>query len=223
MDGIPIYSYGIEQFGGKIALGVFENTIRASKIAIGLHEIRYEGGLVDVHFLDVLSDEDEAFLTHLVGQHDGEFLPKEIIAKPTWEFTNGLNPKWTSHMYTTNPQSINIFDEKITTEIVIRGGEYQIFDENASLGDYVEFAVVDKDDTLGIFSDYGLTVGQPGHLLELTKYVKKNFVLPGQKGFEKTFEVNGGRDVMPGLYLRTIYNSVGTEPVKFVSRVKNYE
>ena len=223
MNGTPLYSFDLAQFGGKVAIGVFENAIRASSIETEIHEVVHGAGMVDVQFVDVLSAEDEAMLYNLVAAHDGEFIPKEIVAKPTWEFTDGLNPKWESYLYTATAGAVNIFDEVITTEIVLRGGAYQIFNAEAVYGDYIEFAMVDKDDVLGLFSTYGLVQGQPGHILELTKYVKKDYIVPGSVGFARSFEVNGGRNVMAGIYLRTIYNSTGTQDVQFASRVKNYE
>ena len=81
-------------------------------------------------------------------------------------------------------------------------------DEDASLGDYIEEAVVDKDDVLGLFNTYGLTVGTD--VLELKKYIKTEYINPLVAGQRQVFIANSTFVIAAGLYLRTIYVSVGT-------------
>jgi hypothetical protein len=70
----------------------------------------------------------------------------------------------------------------------------------------VEFALVDKDDVLGLFAAYGLTVGVD--VLELGKFVITMYVPEGS--FQDNMSVEAPVSVMAGLYLRLIYHSVGT-------------
>lgn len=131
---------------------------------------------------------------------------------PTFEDTMGLYPEWAGHKYTATAGATNIFDEVVTTEKQLRGGWYELFDDNAVVGDYLEFSVVDKDDVLGLFALYGMTVGT--HVLELAKYVKTEYINPAKKERQifmakSTFVVTGG------LYLRTIYESTGANDVGF--------
>ena len=130
------------------------------------------------------------------------------ILAPTFENTGGLHPQWHGRLYNAVKDSINIFDELVTTEKQLRGGWYEIMDEDASLGDYIEEAVVDKDDVLGLFNTYGLTVGTD--VLELKKYIKTEYINPLVAGQRQVFIANSTFVIAAGLYLRTIYVSVGT-------------
>ena len=84
-------------------------------------------------------------------------------------------------------------------------------DGNAVINDYIEESVIDKDDVLGLFSIYGLTVGVD--ILELKKYVKKEFINPLTAGQRQVFQANSTFVVTAGLYLRTAYNSTGPDDV----------
>jgi hypothetical protein len=132
---------------------------------------------------------------------------KQVTA-PTFEDTGGIHPQWRGHKYTATKDSTNIFDEKITIEKHIRGGWYELLDDNAVVGDYIEFAVVDKDDVLGLFAGLGLEVGVD--VLELKKYVKTEYVNPSGAHERQLFMAKSTFVIAAGLYLRTIYESVGT-------------
>lgn len=136
------------------------------------------------------------------------------VTAPTFEDTNELQPEWRGYKYTATAGATSIFDEEVTTEKQLRGGWYELLDSPAKaiVGDYVEFAVVDKDDVLGLFSAYGLTVGQD--VLELQKYIKTEYINPARTEREK-FIVRSVWSIVAGLYLRTIYESTGTEDVTF--------
>lgn len=143
------------------------------------------------------------------------------IMSPTFEDTVGLAPQWESHLYTATAGATNIFDEVVTTEKRIRGGWYEIMNGSVPvINDYCEFAVVDKDDTLGLFTVLGLTVGED--VLELKKYVKKDYINPTEKGRQEFL----GRSVFAvaaGLYLRSIYTSTGGTDVQFKVVMLSYE
>lgn len=83
------------------------------------------------------------------------------IVAPTFEDDAGLTGRWRGEKYTATKNTLNIFDRLVTSQIKLRGGWYELLDDpnspTAVLNDYIEFAVVDKDDVLGLFSTYGLT------------------------------------------------------------------
>jgi len=134
------------------------------------------------------------------------------VVSPTFEDTQGLYPEWAGHLYTATAGAISIFDEVVTTEKQLRGGWYELFDENAVVGDYLEFAVVDKDNVLGLFALYGLTEGED--VLELKKYVITDYINVLRRD-RQIFMPQSTFVVTAGLYLRTIYESTGENDVTF--------
>jgi hypothetical protein len=142
------------------------------------------------------------------------------ISAPAFEDTGGLAPQWEGHLRTATADSINIYDEVVTTEKRIRGGWYELLDDNAAIGDIVEFSVVDKDDVLGLFTMLGLTEGED--VLELRKYVRTEYVNPASVG-RQMFQGQSAFVVMAGLYLRSIYESTGSSDVQFKVVTLAYE
>jgi hypothetical protein len=143
------------------------------------------------------------------------------ISAPTFENTGGLHPRWQGYLYTATAGATNIFDELVVTEKQLRGGWYEILDNNAVIGDYIEEAVVDKDDVLGLFSTYGLTVGVD--VLELKKYVKTEYINPSNANERQVFLVSSTFVVMAGLYTRIIYESTGGVDVQLKVTTLAYE
>lgn len=139
---------------------------------------------------------------------------------PTFEDAQGLTTVWKSHLYTAQPNSLNIFDEVVTTQLKLRGGWYRLLDNNATVGDYVEFAIVDKDNVLGLFGYFGLTVGQD--VLELKKFVRTDYVSPESKARQE-FQSAGASEVMTGLYFRSYYYNSGNSTVQFTVTEKYHE
>lgn len=144
----------------------------------------------------------------------------EIIA-PTFEDTGGLHPQWKGHLYDVVAGATNIFDELVVTEKQLRGGWYELMDGLSVVGDYIEEAVIDKDDVLGLFATYGLTVGVD--VLELKKYVKTEYINPATVGQRQMFMANSTFVVVAGLYLRTIYESTGVTDLKIKVTTLAYE
>lgn len=142
------------------------------------------------------------------------------VMAPTFEDAQGLTTVWKGYLYTAEPNSLNIYDELVTTQLKLRGGWYKLLDDTANIGDYIEFSVIDKDDTLGLFSMFGLTVGED--ILELKKFVRTEYVNPAS--FERQdFQSGGASEVMQGLYFRTYYFNSGDNPVKFTVTEKYHE
>ena len=115
------------------------------------------------------------------------------------------------------------FLDIVVTEALIYlfGGSFWVSGA-AMIGDYAEFSVVDKDDVLGLFTTYGLTVGVD--VLELTKYVTKHYVPPGQAdGYRSKIEPGTVAAVTQGLYMRTGYKSVGVTDIDLIVHYDWYE
>jgi hypothetical protein len=97
-----------------------------------------------------------------------------------------------------------IHDFKIEQDLRIAGADW--WTTGQEWGDFGSFAVVDKDDVLGLFDMYGL---EEGEVLELKRYVV-NVPLPSSEAcpfFTQTMEVENPAFVCSGLYLRCIVDN----------------
>jgi len=97
-----------------------------------------------------------------------------------------------------------IHDFKVDSNLRISGADW--WTTGQEWGDFGSFAVVDKDDVLGLFQIYGL---EPGEVLELKKYVV-DVPLPASEAcpyFTQTMEVVNPAFICSGLYLRCIVNN----------------
>ena len=150
------------------------------------------------------------------------------ITAPTIESVMGLYPKKKMYSSAVSTPGINIFDNVVTTQRRIVGGEYWI-DTNQTNNvhdlDNIEFSVVDKNDVLGLFPLYGLTVGSD--ILELCKFILTDYVKKGNasNGFHTQLYagVKGTNLVYPGLFLRVTYDSYNNMPVTLKWRLAYYE
>jgi len=133
------------------------------------------------------------------------------VIAPTFEDSRGLTPVWRGRLYTATAGALSFFDEEVNTEMCMRGGWYEILSDNAVIGDYLEFSIIDKNDVMGLFEGLGLTVGVD--ILELKKFVRTEYVNPGTNRSE--FPSNGASQVIAGLFLRVAYLSTGADDVKF--------
>lgn len=138
------------------------------------------------------------------GPVDDEGIP---ITTPFFRYESTLDGHFKGYQYTATNNTLSIFDELITTEIKVEAGWFEILDENAQVGDWIDFSVVDKDDVLGMFSALGLTVGND--VLEVGNLVRTEYINP--RSTERCiFRVERPATVLPGLYFRVKYNSLGT-------------
>lgn len=219
-DGVNVVTLVVE---ARAALPVSVNLLSAS-----VGDVEGVESCI-IRFAAVLSTEDKATLDAVVATHTGEggpVVPTVALVTtsgdpvpisqdggvrfaPTFEDTNDLQPQWEGYLYKATAGATSIFDEVVDVEKRIRGGWYEVFG-GAVLGDYVEFSVVDKDDVLGYFTPLGLVVGQD--VLELQKYVRKEYVNPGVGG-RNNFMANSVWPLIPGLYMRTTFVSTGDEDV----------
>jgi len=143
-----------------------------------------------------------------------------IVTAPTFEDAQGLTTTWKGHLYTALPNSLNIFDEVVTTQLKLRGGWYKILTTNTAIGDYIEFSIVDKDNVLGLFSYFELTLGQD--VLELKKFVKTEYISPLNLE-RQDFQTGGASEVMAGLYFRVAYYNSSVISVQFTVTEKYHE
>lgn len=150
------------------------------------------------------------------------------IFSPTLDDTRGMYPKKKTYKNIAHAGQLNIFDTLITTEQYISGGEYWIHPDHISRihdDDYIEFSIIDKDDTLGMFSQFGLVVGTD--ILEIVKFVLTDYVKKGNpaEGYHsQLFEgIKGVNQVLAGLYMRVIYNSFGAQDIGVTYRIYFYE
>jgi hypothetical protein len=151
------------------------------------------------------------------------------IFAPTLDDVQGLYPKKKMYKNLVTAGSINIFDNEVTSEKKICGGEYWIYPDDVDKihdDDYVEFAVVDKNDVLGLFSTYGLSVAN-GDVLELVKFVETDYIIKGDKAggyHSRLYEgIKGTNTVYAGLFFRCIVHSHGTENFRKLWRCYYYE
>lgn len=114
------------------------------------------------------------------------------------------------YKYVAQPGALNIFDEPIGNKLVyIQGGK--VWFKSPNLGDFAELSVVDKDNVLGLFDQYGLVVGED--VLEVSKWVRNLYTPPWD--WENELIAKTAGQVVPGLYLRIAYQNTGVNPVDF--------
>jgi hypothetical protein len=100
------------------------------------------------------------------------------------------------------PDSVAILDVEVTTQMLVQGGQF--WTTSCVYGDKAHFAVVDKNDVLGLHTQLGLPLGTP---IELVRYVK-NYRFPTADAWREEIIMPTVAPVAPGLFLRTIYEAV---------------
>jgi len=151
------------------------------------------------------------------------------IVAPTIDETFGLYPKKRMYENMVVAGQINMFDVLVDQEKQICGGEYWIEADSldyVNKQDIIEFSIIDKNDVLGLFSLYGLSV-ENGDVLEIVKFVLNDLVQKGDKnnGYHSLlFEgIKGSNKVYEGLFFRVMYDSFGTNNINFSWRLYFYE
>ena len=121
------------------------------------------------------------------------------------------SPTWRGFQHVFTLGICEFYDILLDRDRKLKSGDYHIFDESAiHCDDIMNFTYIDKDDTLGLFATYGLTVGED--ILELHKFVDN--IRPRKQG-SFGVETWGVSDLLEGLYLRVSYDSNGTSNVDF--------
>lgn len=113
----------------------------------------------------------------------------------------------------------SFYDILVDREIKIQGGDYHIINKaDIHEDDYIEFSVIDKDDVLGLFSLYGLTVGTD--IIELSKFVRTYYCIKGEAALYNV--VHTAFRVKRGLYFRLGYNSKGSTNIRMIFNLLSY-
>lgn len=151
----------------------------------------------------------------------------EVIS-PSLDDVRGFYPKKQMYKETVIAGQVNIFDHAVSVEKRICGGEYWIPDSDTSkvhVDDFIEFSIVDKNDVLGLFTQYGLVVGVD--VLELSKFVINDYVKKGNaaEGYHSQLweGIKGTNKVIAGLFYRVAYDSSGANNLGFLWRIYYYE
>jgi len=152
-----------------------------------------------------------------------------LVSAPSFFYQGQLTTIQEGRRYVVNQSAINIFDEQLANPIKLYGGAYWINHSDVSKvsdDDYVEFSIVDKDDVLGMFGMYGLSVAN-GDIIELSKFVKRDYVKKGDpsNGYFSDLVSNatGAYSLPTGLYTRVYYFSYGETPITLNVRHYYYQ
>jgi hypothetical protein len=123
------------------------------------------------------------------------------ITAPTFLFASE-QARLEGYSLTCEPASTTILDVEVTSQMLVQGGQFWIMD--GVVGDKAQFAVVDKNDVLGLHTQLGLPLGTP---IELVRYVK-NYAVPTAALWREEIIMPTVAPVAPGLFLRAIYEAV---------------
>jgi len=178
-----------------------------------LSRIDTSGDTCSIVFTSTLSETQENTLDILVSGHRGlpleEYitavdltLPKnpdtgELLTSSTLPYIPDAGRWLGETLVHGNPNTTTITDVKIDCNLKILGAHFWTSTGATNYTSTADFQVVDKDDILGLFDDYGL---EPGDILELAKYVNKYPIPPGLISVK--FESSSYASVVSGLYLR---------------------
>lgn len=210
-----LYSISGDTLNGQLNSDKLSSEIQSSDIVTALSHINTDGDDCNIWFKDALSSGDQTILDGLVAAHDGAALPN---TDPSYGISGGMlisqtyssfedDEGFDSILVQAAAGATTIVDFEITTEINARGGYF--WSSGGNIGDYVVVSVVDKDDVLGLFSTYGLTVGVD--VLELGQWVKKVYINPNGTQWA-SLVADDVAPVVAGLYLRSKYENVDTQP-----------
>jgi len=202
------YAYLKSEFtgsGGVIdAPNLLKTTRDTEDIAIHLQKVELTPVGVVFEFRDSLPLDQKALVDAIVVNHDGTPLPAEnvdehgnLIFAPTFLHTSeqarlkGLSMSGTA-------DSVVIADYEVTNEMLVQGGQFWVM--GSQDGDTASFAVIDKNDILGLHTQLGHPIGTP---IELVKYVD-NYPLPpvGNAVFKDEIIMPTVAPVATGLFLR---------------------
>jgi hypothetical protein len=185
------YTYQINSDfpNGLVSLDRLKDEVISSAITSSLESMGTTGNDCNIVFETELSEIDQARLDNLVAIHSGEPLPSgevivdiavekneknEIVVAPTHGHFHEAARFKGLFLSASGINTDTMLDYEITDQIYVHGGWF--WTSGGACGDYLEFAVVDKNDVLGYFSNFGLTSGVD--VLELGKYVETCYVSP---------------------------------------------
>lgn len=204
------YSLSADFPNHKIFAPRFTAEVTAAELLYALWVINTSGDDVALTFADELSVGDKVKLDGVVAAHSG--LPYEEN-----NFDRNGNPVYAPTFLSTSDQArlegfsvsaeagqTSILDVLVTSQMLVQGGQFWAM--GAKLGDKAQFAVVDKDNVLGLHTQFGVPLGTP---IELVRYVK-NYLFPTADLWKDDIIMPTVAPVAPGLYLRLIYEAGAT-------------
>jgi hypothetical protein len=100
------------------------------------------------------------------------------------------------------PEATAIYDVEVTTQMLVQGGQFWV--QDSQRGDLAHFAVIDKNDVMGLHTAYGLPLGTP---IELVRYVK-DYRVPTAALWKEDIIMPTVAPVAIGLFLRVQYEAV---------------
>lgn len=125
-----------------------------------------------------------------------------MVVAPTYGEVDRL-PMWNGYKLEFPFNDTWFYDIKLDKDCKLLEAKYRILDNGyISDNDYVEISIIDKDNVLGLFDNYGLVPG--ADIIEVRKIVRGEFI-KGNFG-----QIERGISAMPlkgGLYIRVAYNS----------------
>lgn len=138
----------------------------------------------------------------------------------------GMVPTFQGFQFECSGDSTTFYDIELGTAWRIWGGCAWLSELTAAnSGDYIECSIIDKNDVLGYFAYYGLTVGV--NVLELKKYVKHEYALKflDAPHTEVEFVAPGvmGDVIYPGLFIRIAYTNTSPSNIRFIARLQVFE
>jgi hypothetical protein len=95
-----------------------------------------------------------------------------------------------------------ILDIEVTAQLLVQGGSFWV--TNTQFGDLAHFAVVDKNDVMGLHTANGIPLGTP---IELVRYVE-DYRPPTVALWQGDIIMPTVAPVAAGLFMRMIYEAV---------------
>jgi hypothetical protein len=209
----------------KVDLSKFESEIRAEQnILIALDSVLVVDGNCIVTFRASLSQDESISLESLVRAHDGNPIPKNVDASGnqivrlyadtsfnipavsvlnTPDASAGLVKSWqmTVPALTTEYYDIIIADDLIGPQgrCFLAGGEYRCR-TSANEGSALHLAIVDRDNTLGLFGTYGLSKTKLTGLTNIVGTINVGDFVHGDSSGKKTKVTFVGQDYCEVLF-----------------------
>jgi hypothetical protein len=220
-----IYEYAVsEMSAAAVGENRLDQEIRSSAITVALRGVSVSGDTLSIEFAIALSVSEEATLDGIVSAHSGVPLPgggfdaagNQIVA-PTFLHASE-RARLRGYTMTCAADEVTILDVEVTTQLLVQGAQFWV--QGCERGDLAQFAVVDKNDVLGLHTLYGYPIGTP---IELTRYVK-DYPLPTLATYEQDLTMPTVAPIASGLFLRCIYEAGAGGSTRYVGVVlKWYE
>lgn len=194
---------------GRVAIATLDDELRALPVTVALDGVTKGSPTADSLVIDYRAEPSAAerlLVDQAVADHEGvpparpEIAQNEkgeqIVVQDFAAFEG--KSLWYGDIMTVPVGTSKKDDLLVEKSLHLYAGSFWVSPE-AVLGDYIEFSVVDKD---------GVLPGNAPGDVQIAKYVKKLYVVPG----ERRTDLRSGKAafVPAGLYLRAKYFSTGS-------------